>query len=107
CSTCAVPVTAADATVATICVSLQLTMLPAALLPSHTLPDPCVDPKPVPVMVIESPARAVVGETPVMTGVMTVNVTELPHTPLCFTCAVPLVAPDATVATICVLLQLT
>ena len=45
--------------------------------------------------------------TLVMTGVITVNATVLPHTPLCFTCALPLVAPDATVATICVLLQLT
>ena len=48
CWTCALPVAAVAATTATICVSLQLTMLPASLLPSQTLPLPCEAPKPVP-----------------------------------------------------------
>src|SRR6185436_7709508 len=107
CFTCTIPDIAPEATTATICVLLQLVMLPASLLPSHTWPLPCVEPKFVPLIVIESPARAVVGETLLMLGDVTVNATWFPHTPLCCTCALPLTEFAATVATICVLLQLT
>ncbi len=61
------PDAALDATVATICVSLQLTTVPAAL-PSHTAPVPCAEPKPEPEIVTCTPAAPVVGETPVMVG---------------------------------------
>src|SRR6266545_3781410 len=49
------------ATAATICVWLQLTTAPKAL-PSHTLPLPCAEPKPEPVIVICEPGAAVVEE---------------------------------------------
>jgi hypothetical protein len=42
-----------------------------------------------------------------MFGVLTVTVTEFDHTPPCSTCATPLFEPVATLATICVSLQLT
>src|SRR3954452_9151809 len=61
CCTCADPLATFVATVATICVSLQLTMLPASLLPSQTLPVPCTAPKPVPVSVTCVPGTPLVG----------------------------------------------
>src|SRR6266481_644 len=106
CSTCATPLFEPEATLATICVSLQLTSTPY-VLPSHTLPLPWLAPNPVPVIVICVPAIAVVGVTLVMLGVLTVRLTVFDHTPPCNTCATPLFEPDATLATICVSLQLT
>src|SRR5439155_940764 len=101
CNTCETPVFEPDATLATICVSLQLTTTPY-VLPSQTLPLPWLAPKPVPVMVICVPAIAVVGVTPVIFGVLTVRFTVLDHTPPCNTWATPLFEPVATFATICV-----
>ena len=94
------------ATVATTCVSLQLTTTPY-VLPSHTFPLPWLAPKPVPVIVICVPAIPVVGVTLVMFGVLTVRFTVFDHTPPCSTCATPVFEPEATFATICVSLQLT
>lgn len=65
CWTRAMPVTAADATCATTCVSLQLATCPAAL-PSQATPLPCEEPNPVPVMVTEVPGPPEAGSTPVM-----------------------------------------
>src|SRR5438477_4812157 len=104
CSTCATPVFEPVATVATTCVSLQLTTTPY-VLPSHTFPLPWLAPKPVPVIVICVPAIPVVGVTLVMLGVLTVRFTVFDHTPPCSTCATPVFEPEATFATICVSLQ--
>jgi len=62
-----VPDVALEATVATTCVSLQLTGVPK-VLPSHTVPEPCVDPNPEPEMVTCVPAAPDVGDTPVTMG---------------------------------------
>jgi hypothetical protein len=106
CSTCAVPDLAPETTVATTCASDQLTTVPY-VLPSHTFPLPCAAPNPDPAIVTCVPAVAVVGVTLLIFGVSTVKFTAFDHTPPCSTCAVPDLAPDATVATICVSLQLT
>src|SRR4051794_41528070 len=82
-------------------------MLPAYVLPSHTWPEPCVAPKFVPLIVTCVPGTPLDGLMLLIVGVMIVNAIEFPHTPLCCTCALPLAAFDATVATICVALQLT
>ena len=42
---------------ATTCVSLQHTIWPAAALPNHATPLPCVFPKPLPVNVTDAPVR--------------------------------------------------
>ena len=47
CCTCAIPDVELAATVATTCVSLQLTTF-ARVLPSHTIPVPCAAPNPEP-----------------------------------------------------------
>src|SRR6185295_4883028 len=57
CCTWTLPDSAVAATVATICVALQLTILPASLLPSHTLPEPCEEPKFVPLIVTDVPGE--------------------------------------------------
>ena len=62
CCTTAFPDCALAATVATICVSLQLTTV-AGAVPSHTEPLPRACPKPEPAMVTCVPAVAVVGDT--------------------------------------------
>jgi hypothetical protein len=61
------PVVALHATVAVICVSLQLTTVPN-VLPSHTLPAPCVAPKPDPLTVTVEFAAPDAGEMLVTTG---------------------------------------
>jgi hypothetical protein len=66
-----------------------------------------VEPNPEPVIVTCVPGAPLVGETPEIVAVFTVNVTEFDHAPLCFTRAVPEMALAATVATTCVSLQLT
>jgi hypothetical protein len=106
CSTWAVPVFDPVATLATTCVSLQLTTTPY-VLPNHTFPLPWLAPKPVPVIVTGVPANAVAGVTLAMTGVMTVRFRAFDQTPPCSTCAVPVFDPVATLATTCVSLQLT
>ena len=62
CRTRAVPDEEPDATVATICPSLQLTTV-ARVVPSQAVPVPCVDPKPEPEIVTCVPAVALAGET--------------------------------------------
>src|SRR4028119_1338179 len=79
----------------------------AYFVPSHTRPLSCVEPKPVPSMPIVVPAGPLVVERLVMTGVMTVKGMELLQTPPCCTWALPDLAPEATAATISVLLPLT
>jgi hypothetical protein len=80
CNTRALPVFAPDATVATICVSLQLTTL-AGCVPNQTRPLPCVAPKPFPAIVTCAPTAAEVGVRLVMFGSpaaeVTVKVTPL------------------------------
>jgi hypothetical protein len=61
----AVPEVALEATMATICVSLQLTTTPK-VLPSHTVPVPCVVPNPEPEIVTWTPAAPDVGVRLVM-----------------------------------------
>jgi len=58
----AIPVNAAAATLATICVSLHVTTCPAAL-PSHTTPLPCEAPNPLPVIVTDVPGPPDAGLT--------------------------------------------
>jgi hypothetical protein len=67
CWTCTVSDVAPGETVAAICVSLQLTTAPG-VVPSHTLPDPCVAPNPEPDIVTCTPAAPDVGERLVMLG---------------------------------------
>src|ERR1043165_1117929 len=107
CCTWALPVAEFAATVATICVLLQLTMLPAYVLPSHTCPLPCVEPKFVPLIVTCVPGTPLVGEMLLIVGVMIVNVGQLLHVPACCTQPLPEATFEATVATTCVSLQLT
>jgi len=104
CSTWAKPEAAPAPTWATIWPSLQLCTTPAAV-PSHTWPLPCVEPKPEPAMVTESPGAPMGGATLEITGAITVKGTELDQAPPCCTWAFPLKALGATVATICVALQ--
>ena len=68
CLTCALPVTALDATVATIWVPLQLTTVPM-VLPSHTDPVPCASPKPEPEIVTDAPGDTELEDKPLMAGV--------------------------------------
>src|SRR6185295_11021959 len=107
CWTWALPVTEPEATVATLWVLVQLTMLPASLLPSHTLPLPWLAPKLVPVKVTWVPATPLVGVMLVRLGVGTVKGMALLQTPFCWTCALPEAAFAATTATTWVSLQLT
>jgi hypothetical protein len=68
CVTQALPGFVPAATLATTCVSLQLTTVPAVLLKS-TLPLPCVVPNPDPVNVTCIPGDNAVGEMLVKVGV--------------------------------------
>src|ERR1035438_458076 len=95
-----------EETVATICVSLQLTTTPG-VLPSQTLPLPCVAPNPEPVMVTCVPATPVDGDTFEIVAVFTVKGTTLENNPFSSTWAFPDVEMGATVATICISVQLT
>jgi hypothetical protein len=67
CVTQALPGFVPAATVATTCVSLQLTTVPAVLL-KPTLPLPCVAPNPDPVNVTCIPGVSAVGEMLVNVG---------------------------------------
>jgi hypothetical protein len=92
------------ATVATTCVSLQLTGV-AKVLPSHTAPVPCAAPKPEPEMAICTPAAPDAGDRPVMTG-GTVKFHPAEAAPATVTTRFPEVAPDGTVTAMLVALQL-
>ena len=100
------PEVAPDGTVATMLVELQLVVL--ALVPLNlTVLVPCVEPKFVPVMVTEAPIAAEVGERLVILGAgTTVKLTPLLDLLETFTTTLPVVAPDGTVATMLVALQL-
>jgi hypothetical protein len=104
CRTWAFPDVALEATVATTCVSLQLTGVPK-VLPSHTVPVPCTAPKPEPEMVTCTPAAPDVGDTPVMVG-GTVKFHPLEGSPPTVTTRLPEVAPDGTATRIVSALQL-
>ena len=68
---------------------------------------PCVAPKFVPVIVMEVPTTADVGDNVVMLGVAsTVNATPLLATPDTVTTTFPVVAPAGTGATMLLALQL-
>ena len=99
CWTCAIPLIALAATVATIWVSLHVTTTPA-VLPSWTLPVPCIAPKLDPAMVTTVPGEPLSGKTLVMVRVLTVKGCEFDQTPLCSTLTVPVREVGAIVATI-------
>jgi hypothetical protein len=84
CRTCALPDVELRATVATTCVSLQLTTV-ASLLPSHTVP--CADPKFEPEIVTCAPGAPASGDRLEMLGaaVITAKETPLLATPLTVT----------------------
>ena len=106
CSTWAFPDREVSATVATTCVSLQLTTVPQYVLPSHTCPSPIADPKPVPEMVIVSPGAPVDAERLVMAGgFVTVKAPPLPDRPFTVTTTLPVAAPLGTVTVMLVSLQ--
>jgi hypothetical protein len=100
------PVVAPDGTGALMLVALQL--VGVAMVPLNlTVLLPWLDPKLVPVMVTEIPTAADVGDRLAMLGAATtVKVTPLLATPETVTTAFPVVAPEGTVATILVALQL-
>jgi hypothetical protein len=85
-------------------VSLQLTTI-AIILPSNTLPVPCVVPNPEPEIVTWVPAAPLGGVTLVTVGVLTAKLRALEEVPPCRTCTVPEVEFGATTATIWVSLQ--
>jgi hypothetical protein len=100
------PVVAPDGTVTPMLVALQLVTLAAVPL-KLTVPDPCVDPKFVPVIVTAAPTAPVVIDRLVMLGAeTTVKFTPLLFTPLANTTTFPVVAPDGTVTPMLVALQL-
>jgi len=91
-------------TTATIDPELQLEIVAEVPL-NFTVP--CVEPKFAPVIVTDAPIAPDVGERPVTVGVArTVNGLPLVETPLAVTTALPVVAPDGTIATIDEALQL-
>jgi hypothetical protein len=94
CCTCAVPELELDGIAATICVSLQLTTVPK-VVPSHTVPVPCVDPKPEPDIVTSVPAAPAAGDTLVSTGGTANRVPVLDDVPTVTTTG-PVLAPLGT-----------
>src|SRR2546423_556530 len=87
-------------------VALQLVAVAAVPL-KVTVLVPCVDPKFVPEIVTELPSNPELGFKFVMAGVgMTVKATPLLATPFAVTTMLPVVAPDGTVTTMLVALQL-
>jgi hypothetical protein len=94
-------------TTTTIDVALQLVIEEAAVPLNLTPPAPCDEPKLVPVIVTDAPTAPDVGETLVSVGVArTVKDSPLLAVLLTVTMTFPVVAPDGTIATIDVLLQL-
>ena len=104
-NTSTLPVVAPPGTVTVMLVALQLVTL--AVVPLKlAVPDPCVDPKFVPVIVTAAPTAPVVIDRLVMLGAgTTVKLNPLLFTPV-FTTTFPLVAPVGTVTAILVALQL-
>jgi hypothetical protein len=99
------PVVAPDGTGVTMVVAFQLVGLAATPL-NLSVPDPCVAPKFAPEIVTDVPCAAVPGEIPVtLGGGTTVNETPLLASPPTVITTLPLVAPDGTVATMDVSLQ--
>jgi hypothetical protein len=99
------PVVAPAGTGATMLLSLQLNGVATVPL-KVTLPLPCGMPKPEPLIVICEFTVPLAGETPLITGGgITVKLAEF-DAPACVTITGPVVAPDGTGTTICVLLQL-
>jgi hypothetical protein len=92
-------------TVATIEVALQLPIVVAVVPLNFTVLVPGVEPKFAPVIVTDSPATPDGGHRLLMLGA-TVNDEPLLAKPLTVTTTLPVVAPDGTVATIEVALQL-
>src|ERR1051325_10322149 len=83
CCTEALPVATVVATRATTSVSPHLPLLPASLLPSHTLPVPCTAPKPLPLSVTCVPGTPLVGLMLLSDGealfpIFTTNASKLP-----------------------------
>lgn len=98
------PVVAPDGTGATMEVALQLLGVDAVPL-NLTVLVPRVAPKPLPLMVIDAPTGAELGERALMTGI-TVNLTPALAEPLTVTTTFPVVAVLGTGATMDVALQL-
>ena len=100
------PVVAPEGTAATIDVLLQLETVAAVPL-NFTVLEPCAEPKLVPVIVTDAPARPEVGDTLLIDGVgSTVNVTPFDARPPTVTTILPVVAVEGTAAIIEVALQL-
>jgi hypothetical protein len=104
-NTTTLPVVAPPGTVTVMLVALQLETV--AVVPLKlTVPDPCVEPKFVPVMVTAAPTAPVVIDRLVMLGAgTTVKADPLLFTPV-FTTTFPVVAPVGTVTATLVTLQL-
>src|SRR5260370_15501594 len=97
CSTWTFPDREVAATVATTCVSLQLTTVPY-VLPSHTCPSPRSDPQPVPAMLIATPGAPVDADRLVIVrGFVTVKCPPLLDRPSTVTTTLPVAAPPGTV----------
>ena len=93
-----IPLVAADGTVATICVGLQLVAV-AKLPLKETVLVPCVPPKFVPVIVTNQPVGAVAGDTLKTFGAPGVmKTTPLLSVPATFTTTDPVVEPVGTIA---------
>jgi len=100
------PVPAPVGTGTLIVVAFQLVGV-AAVPANVTVLEPCVEPKPAPVMVTTMPTGPVMGERLVSPGpASTVKVIVLLGTELSVTTTLPVVAPVGTGARICVALQL-
>jgi hypothetical protein len=79
--------------------------VPAGLLPSHTVPVPCADPKPEPEMVTCKPAAPEVGDRLLMMG-GTVKFHPLEGAPATLTTTLPIVVPFGTATSISLSYQL-
>jgi hypothetical protein len=99
------PVVAPDGTVTPMLVALQLVTLAAVPL-KLTVPDPCDDPKFVPVIVTAAPTAPVVIDRLVMLGAETTEkLSPLLAFPDAVTTTFPVVAPEGTVTAMLVALQ--
>jgi hypothetical protein len=97
-NTTTLPVVASLGTVTPMLVALQLVTAAVTVLKKVTLPEPCVDPKFVPVIVTATPAAPVVIDKLVMLGAeTTVKLNPLLFTPLANTTTLPVAAPVGTV----------
>ena len=78
-------------------VSYQFVTTPTAV-PTHTIPLPCVAPKPEPVIVTCVPGRPPAGDTFEISAVFTVKAIKFEDSPFCWICATPELDPVFTVA---------